>query len=226
MPGGSPPAPAHAPPASAAPAGKHRQCCRGGVRGHAASSAEWRVPQGGRMGGSNTQLGSSLPDSKAQHVASRHDMHSTAQHSTAQHSAACHPYMAALYRIYMTVGLKAHTRPLVRASSADTGEESKRRASAHGSLGACTLSCLQLVWCGASCSGAQQHHEQSTSPSPTARTRVGQRQGGGSGADVVAVGGKHSPLLLVVVGQRVQQAPQRGVKAPGKQGRERGRVGG
>lgn len=25
----------------------------------------------------------------------------------------------------MTVGLKAHTRPLVRASSADTGEESK-----------------------------------------------------------------------------------------------------
>ena len=36
-------------------------------------------------------------------------------------TAGCTAHMAALYRMYITVGLKAHTRPLVRASSAAAG---------------------------------------------------------------------------------------------------------
>jgi len=63
--------------------------------------------------------------------------------------------------------------------------------------------------------------QRSTSVCP--RTRVGQRQCGGGSADVVAVGCKHRPLLLVVVGQRVEQAPERSVQAPGTVSR---RVGG
>ena len=41
--------------------------------------------------------------------------------STAGCTAGCTAHMAALYRMYITVGLKAHTRPLVSASSAGGG---------------------------------------------------------------------------------------------------------
>ena len=41
--------------------------------------------------------------------------------STAGCTAGCTAHMAALYRMYITVGLKAHTRPLVSASSAAGG---------------------------------------------------------------------------------------------------------
>ena len=76
--------------------------------------------------------------------------------STAGCTAGCTAHMAALYRMYITVGLKAHTRPLVSASSAAggggggeadgssgmAGSDNKQRAIGAGSSDCRKLDCI------------------------------------------------------------------------------------
>lgn len=118
----APPARARAPPASAAPAGTHHQCCRWGCSRRPALSGCPQVLMGRATQRIDTQHRAAQRNA-AQRDSYSHgcvvqDVQGTAQRSTAQQKRSTESHMAALYRMYMTVGLKAHTRPLVSASSA------------------------------------------------------------------------------------------------------------
>ena len=145
---------------------------------------------------------------------------------TAGCTADCTAHMAALYRMYITVGLKAHTRPLVRASSAaGAGAGAGERGSRHRKV----IEGLSDSRRAACCITTKEKPPQpplrhlashpaiqpSSHPASSRLTRVGQAEGGGCRLDIISIPRKHRPLLLVIICQRVQQAPQRGVQAPG-----------
>lgn len=133
---------------------------------------------------------------------------STPKHSAAQHSAAGSSHCRIVQDVHDSGLEGAH--PALGQGLVCTGYVSEWR-SAHGFAESCSHAALQHAT--AACRHTEPNQTASTHPAMP-RTRVGQGQCGGCGADVVPVCRKHRPLLLVVVSQRVQQAPERGVQAP------------